>query len=62
MEPQYDKDIGRNAVKEALKSGRNINKIYIAKGETDHTLNVITRWRGTRNIYVQMTDRRKLTQ
>ena len=35
---QYNKVFGRNAVREALKADRNINKLYIAKGETDHTL------------------------
>ena len=29
---------GRNAVIEALRSGENIDKIYLAKGETDKTL------------------------
>lgn len=57
---QYDKVIGRNPVKEALKSGRNINKIYVAQGETDHTINVIVAMAKERNIYVQMTDKRKL--
>lgn len=60
MEAQYDKVIGRNSVKEALKSGRNINKIYVAQGESDHTLNVIIAMARERNIYVQMTDKRKL--
>ena len=29
---------GRNAVTEALRAGRTIDKIYIAKGEVDKTL------------------------
>ena len=32
---------GRNAVTEALKAGTAIDKIYLAKGETDHTLSRI---------------------
>ena len=58
--PQYEKIFGRNPVKEALRSGRNINKIYIAKGETDHTLSTLRQMAQDRNIYVQMTDKRKL--
>ena len=34
---------GRNAVIEALRSGTAIDKIYLAKGETDKTLGHIAR-------------------
>jgi 23S rRNA (guanosine2251-2'-O)-methyltransferase len=57
---EYDKVIGRNPVKEALRSGRNINKLYVAKGETDHTLHTLVKMAKDRNIYVQTTDKRKL--
>ena len=33
-----DRIEGRNAVIEALRAGRGIDKIYLAKGETDRTL------------------------
>lgn len=38
---------GRNAVIEALRSGENIDKIYLAKGETDKTLGHIASGRET---------------
>ena len=57
---EYDKVIGRNPVREALRSGRNINKIYIARGETDHTLSLIVKLAKERGIFIQDTDRRKL--
>lgn len=56
----YDRIIGRNPVKEALKAGRNINKILIAQGNTDHTLAVIVKAAKERGINIQNTDRRKL--
>ncbi|MFA0814959.1 MAG: 23S rRNA (guanosine(2251)-2'-O)-methyltransferase RlmB [Anaerofustis sp.] len=56
----YDKVIGRNPVKEALRSGRNINKLLVAQGETDHTIITIINMAKERNVFVQMTDRRKL--
>ena len=58
--PEYDKVIGRNPVKEALRSGRNINKLLVAQGETDHTIITIINMAKDRNIFVQMTDKRKL--
>ncbi len=57
---QYNKVFGRNAVREALKADRNINKLYIAKGETDHTLTVIVAMAKERGINISYTDRRKL--
>ena len=35
---------GRNAVIEALRVGRSIDKIFIAKGETDKTLGHAANW------------------
>ncbi len=60
MQSEYDKVMGRNPVKEALKSGRNINKIYVADGETDYSLSQIIKTAKEMGIYVQRTDRRKL--
>lgn len=57
---QYNKVFGRNAVREALKADRNINKLYIAKGETDHTLTLIVAMAKDRGINISYTDRRKL--
>ena len=51
---------GRNAVLEALKAGRPIDKLYIAKGETDATLaHIASRARDAGAVVVE-TDRRKL--
>ena len=51
---------GRNAVIEALRSGENIDKIYLAKGETDKTLGHIASRAREKGIVVVETDRRKL--
>lgn len=50
---------GRNAVIEALRSGESIDKIYLAKGETDKTLGHIAS-RAGKGIVVVEADRRKL--
>ena len=51
---------GRNAVIEALRAGRAIDKIYIAKGEVDSTLGHIASKARAQGIVVVETDRRKL--
>ena len=51
---------GRNAVTEALRSGAAIDKIYLAKGETDRTLGRIAADAKKKNIVVVEVDRRKL--
>lgn len=51
---------GRNAVIEALRAGRPIDKIYIAKGETDSTLGHIASKARAQGSVVVETDRRKL--
>lgn len=51
---------GRNAVTEALRAGRNIDKIYIAKGEVDKTLGHIASKARDMGIVVVEADRRKL--
>ena len=53
---------GRNAVIEALRAGRSIDKIYIAKGETDATLGHIAAKGRAAGAVVVETDRRKLDQ
>ena len=51
---------GRNAVAEALRAGRTIDKLFIARGETDRTLaRIVTRARD-KGIVVTECDRRKL--
>ncbi len=51
---------GRNAVVEALRVGRSIDKIFIAKGETDKTLGHIASKARDAGIVVVDADRRKL--
>ena len=60
MQEKYDKVIGRNPVKEALKSGRNINKIFIIDAKDEHALQYIIKLAKQRGIFIQRTDRRKL--
>ena len=51
---------GRNAVIEALRAGRGIDKIYIARGDTDKTLGHIASKARDAGIVVVSADRRKL--
>ena len=51
---------GRNAVTEALRSGTAIDKIYLAKGETDRTLSRIAAEARKAGAVVVEADRRKL--
>ncbi|MBR2481453.1 MAG: 23S rRNA (guanosine(2251)-2'-O)-methyltransferase RlmB [Oscillospiraceae bacterium] len=51
---------GRNAVTEALRAGIAIDKIFIAKGETDRTLGHITSTARAAGVVVVDADRRKL--
>ncbi len=60
MQEEYEKVIGRNPVKEAIKSGRNINKIFVTNADADYALIQLIKLAESHNIYVQKTDRRKL--
>ena len=51
---------GRNAVIEALRAGRSIDKIYLARGDVDKTLGHIASKAREKNIVVVECDRRKL--
>ncbi len=51
---------GRNAVIEALRTGANIDKIYLLKGETDASLGHIASTARVKGIVVVDADRRKL--
>ena len=51
---------GRNAVIEALRAGRSIDKIYLARGETDKTLGHIASKAREKGVVVVECDRRKL--
>ena len=51
---------GRNAVLEALRAGRALDKVYIARGETDKALAHIAGLARERGVSVSDCDRRKL--
>jgi len=51
---------GRNAVSEAIRAGRTIDKLFVARGETDRTLARIVAQARERGIVVTECDRRKL--
>ena len=51
---------GRNAVTEALRAGTHIDKIFIARGETDKTLGHIASTARAAGVVVVEADRRKL--
>ena len=51
---------GRNAVMEALRAGRAIDKLYISKGEVDRTLGHIASTARDKGVVVVECDRRKL--
>ena len=53
---------GKNAVMEALKAGRSIDKVYIAKGEGDKTLRFIASKARAAGAVISEVDRRKLDQ
>ena len=62
MDNEIKNDIieGRNAVIEALRAGRAIDKIFIAKGDVDKTLGHIASKAREKGIVVVEADRRKL--
>ncbi len=51
---------GRNAVTEALRAGRAVDKLYIAKGDTDRTLSRLAAQARKAGTVVVEADRRKL--
>lgn len=53
---------GRNALTEALKSGRTIDKVYLAEGNTDRSLTRLAALAKEAGAVVVPTDRRKLDQ
>ena len=53
---------GRNALTEALRSGRTIDKVFVAAGETDKALARLSAMAKEAGAVVVATDRRKLDQ
>ena len=51
---------GRNAVAEALRAGQAIDKLYVARGETDRTLSRLIAQAKGAGVVVAEADRRKL--
>lgn len=51
---------GRNAIQEALNSGRTIDKVFVATGDTDRALQRLTAQVKERGAVVVSVDRRKL--
>lgn len=60
MEEQYV--VGRNPVLEVLKSSREVEKLYIQKGELKGSINKIVGIAKERNIIIQRVDKNKLNQ
>ena len=59
-EDREDRIEGRNAITEAIRAGRAIDKLYIAKGEIDKTLRFLASSAKDAGISVVEADRRKL--
>lgn len=59
--PREDCIVGRNAVQEALRSGRSLDSLWIAKGERGGSIGQIRAMCRERGIPVKETDARKLT-
>ena len=60
---EYREDVlleGRNAVAEALRAGRGIDKVYVVRGETDRVLGPLTAKARKAGAVVVEVDRRKL--
>ena len=57
-----DKIEGRNPVAEALKNGRNIDKIYVKKGEPHGSIIPILRMAREKGIVISQTDARRLDE
>ena len=53
---------GRNAVLEVLKSGRDIEKIIVAKGNIEGTIKRIIAMAAERKIVVQHVDRNRMDE
>ena len=53
---------GRNALSEALSSGRTVDKVFIAEGSTDRALARLAALAKQAGAVVVETDRRKLDQ
>ena len=62
MESSADMIEGRNAVSEAIRSGRTINKVFLADGDTDRTLGRLAAMAKDAGAVVVRIDRRRLNE
>lgn len=60
QEESQDLLIGRNAVLEAIKSGREIDNVFVSKGEKSGSISVILSLCRDKSIVIKEVDRRKL--
>lgn len=60
FQEEVDKLEGRNSVLEALKAGRSINRIFVAKGDREGSVNQIIAMARQSHILIQEIDRSKL--
>ena len=60
--PAEDMIEGRNAVTEAIRSGRTINKVFLADGDTDRALCRLAAMAKEAGAVVVRIDRRKLNE
>ncbi|MEN6314187.1 MAG: 23S rRNA (guanosine(2251)-2'-O)-methyltransferase RlmB [Clostridiaceae bacterium] len=60
LQGDLDKLEGRNSVLEALKAGRSINRIFVAKGDRDGSIGQIIAIARQNHILIQEIDRTKL--
>ena len=52
--------VGRNAVREVLRAGRDIEKLMVAKGDTSGSMRELVALAKEKNVIVHEVDRRKL--
>ena len=62
MESSADMIEGRNAVSEAIRSGRTINKVFLADGDTDRALGRLAAMAKDAGAVVVRIDRRRLNE
>ena len=60
VEEREDLIAGRNAVTEAIKSDRTIEALYIAKGQTEGSINSIISLAKEKKLVIKEVDRKKL--
>lgn len=62
MEEREDQVEGRNSIIELLKSGKDINKLYIQKGERQGSINEIIKLAKEKRVVIIETEKNKLDQ